>query len=262
MPFQRHNGFVMNSAQRAQSCELSRLIRAEELRIVRLYRGRDTSARAREEFFGYRDLTHFVQVCDRYRQTLCLLQKTGYHPLSDLRILDVGCGNGNMLRQFLQWHASPEHLAGIDLRSEPVKKARSLNPGLDLRCGSGTALPWSDAAFDLVCQHTVFSSILNPLVRRQVASEMSRVLRPGGGVLWYDLRYSNPSNPRVRAIKRREINLLFPGFKIHLRPISLAPFIGRRLPEALLGVLYPLLAAIRPLRGFFLGLFVKPGGDN
>jgi len=70
--------------------------------------------------------------------------------------------------------------------------------------------------------------------------------------------YDNPRNPDVRGVRAGEIRSLFPGFEIHLRRITLAPFIARRLPESLLPVLYPLLAAIPLLRTHYLGLLVKP----
>ena len=163
-----------------------------------------------------------------------------------------------MLRQFLQWGAMPERLAGIELRPEPVQRALCLNPNLDVRCGSAVELPWPDGSFDLVGQHTVFTSILDSSMKQQIASEMSRVLRLGGAVLWYDFMYDNPLNPDVRGVKAGEIRSLFPGFGIHLRRITLAPPIARRLPEFLLPTLYPLLAVVPLLRTHYLGLLIKP----
>ena len=51
-----------------------------------------------------------------------------------------------------------------------------------------------------VSHFTVFSSILNDSVRKQIAAEMLRVAKPGGGVLWFDLRVNNPRNPNVRGV--------------------------------------------------------------
>lgn len=230
----------------------------EHQRILEAYQVRQARAQAKAGFFEYEDLAHVCRIHERYRETLRLLQAAGYDPLSDLYILDVGCGDGNMLRQFLQWGAAPERLAGIELRPEPVQRARHLNPNLDVRCGSATDLPWPETSFDLVCQHTVFTSILDSAMKQQIAAEMSRVLRPRGAVLWYDFMYSNPRNPDVRGVKADEIRSLFPGFGIHLRRITLAPPIARRLPESLLPVFYPLLASIPLLRTHYLGLLIKP----
>lgn len=229
----------------------------EQQRILSAYQVRQARAHRQAHFFEYEDLAHCCRVHERYRETLCLLQSGGYQPLSKLRILDVGCGDGNMLRQFLQWGANPEQLAGVELRPEPVHRACHLNPNLDVRCGSATSLPWPDASFDLVCQHTVFTSILDSVMKQQVAAEMIRVLRQGGAILWYDFVYDNPRNPNVRGVKAKEIQTLFPGFEINLRRITLAPPIARQLPERFLPILYPLLSSIKPLCTHCLGLLIK-----
>ena len=163
-----------------------------------------------------------------------------------------------MLRQFIQWGASPENLAGIELRPEPVLKAQRTSPNLDIRCGSAVQLPWPDRFFDLVCQHTVFTSILDKAMKKKIAMEMSRVLRPGGAVLWYDFMYNNPQNPNVRGIKAGEIRSLFPGYTMHLKRITLAPPIARRIPESLLSVFYPLFSVVPLLRTHYMGLLISP----
>ena len=230
----------------------------EHKRILKTYEKRQQCAQGREGLAGYEDLAHICCIHERHRETLLSLKIAGYHPFLDLHILDVGCGDGNMLREFLQWGATPERLAGIELRPELVQRASRLNPNLDVRCGSAVELAWPSGTFDLVCQHTVFTSILSPKIKQQIAIEMDRVLPPGGAVLWYDFKYNNPSNPDVRGIKAKEIRSLFPGFNAYLRLITLAPPIARRLPQTLLPVLYPILAAIPLLRTHYSGILVKP----
>ena len=105
-------------------------------------------------------------------------------------------------------------------------------------------LPWDDASFDLVLQSMMFSSILDPSVRAAAASEMARVLRPGGLVLWYDFFTDNPRNPNVRGVGRRELRELFPGFELRWRRVTLAPPLIRLLaPRA-----RPLAAALQALK--------------
>ncbi|MBN1681628.1 MAG: class I SAM-dependent methyltransferase [Anaerolineae bacterium] len=233
-------------------------MQTEHERIVRVYQGVEKRVQAQERFFGYENPAHHYRIQQRYRATLRMLHTAGFHPLCHQRILDVGCADGVMLRQFLQWRAQPGNLHGIDLRPGPVNAARRLCPNLDIRCGSAVDLPWPDASFDLVCQHTVFTSILSPDMKRQIAAEMARVLRPGGAVLWYDFMYNNPRNPNVRGVKQREIRALFPGFDGRLQRVTLAPLIARHIPESWLPLLYPVLAVFPPLRTHYLGLFVKP----
>jgi len=200
----------------------------ENKRILDVYQKRDERARNKEIFFGYENLAHLFRAHQRYRATLLLLKSQKFHPLSSFRILDVGCGNGNMLRQFLQWEARPENLAGIELRPEQVNYALSLNPNLDIRCGSATELPWPDDAFDLVCQHTVFTSILDQEIKTEIASEMLRVVNGHGMILWYDF-WLNPTNPQTRGIRPGEIKRLFPNCRYEFHRITLAPPIARRI---------------------------------
>ena len=155
-----------------------------------------------------------------------LLVEAGAFPLDSARILDVGCGQGGWLLEFLQWGATAARLHGIDLLPERIAHARERLGRADLHCGDARDLPWPDASFDLVSQFTVFSSILDGEVRLQMAREMRRVLRPGGKLLWYDLRKSNPMRP-VRGLRRREVSGLFPGCGIRFLNATLAPPLAR-----------------------------------
>jgi hypothetical protein len=92
---------------------------------------------------------------------------------------------------------------------------------------------------------------------RNVAREVSRVLKPGGAIVWYDFIYNNPRNPHVRGMKRSDLLNLFPEFQFGLHKITLLPPLSRRLGP-LTSVLYPALAAIPWLRTHYLGLLHKP----
>jgi SAM-dependent methyltransferase len=237
---------------------LGEVMSTEEKRILKAYERRADRKKVNSRFFCYNSLFHLYEKQERHRETLRLLERFSYTQLTDLRVLDVGCGNGNMLRQFLQWGALPENLAGIDLRQEQIAHARHYNPNIDTRCGSAVDLPWPDHSFELACLNTVFTSIMDVEMKRRIVAELVRVLQEGGAVLWYDFMYNNPWNPDVKGVKSAEINMLFSGFDIHLHRITLAPPLGRVLPSNLLPILYPLLAAIPWLRSHYLGLLFKP----
>ena len=134
--------------------------------------------------------------------------------LERLEILDVGCGTGSQLRFLGSLGARAQALHGVDLMPGRIERAREAGPaGLDLRVGSADQLPWPDASFDLVSQFTVFSSILDAGLRGRVAREMVRVLRPGGHVLWYDVRRGNAATLHGFQAPA-DIALLFPGCPI------------------------------------------------
>ena len=139
-----------------------------------------------------------------------------------------GCGNGDLLRDFIKWGARPENVVGVELLPERVAEAKRLCPGaIQIVQSNAAKLEFSDATFDLVFQSTVFTSVLDTSMKRQMAAEMCRVLKPEGLILWYDYHMNNPRNPDVKGVKRREIYALFPDCDIRLQRITLAPPIAR-----------------------------------
>lgn len=121
--------------------------------------------------------------------------------------------------------ARPGSLVGIDVVPQRIDEARRLHPEYDLRVGDASRLEFEDASSDLV----LFSSVLDEEKARRIASEIVRVLRPGGAVLWYELRVGNPWNPDVRGLPVRAVRDLFPGLEVRLRRITLVPQVARRL---------------------------------
>lgn len=86
-----------------------------------------------------------------------------------------------------------------------------------------------------------------------VATEVRRVTRPSGAILWYDVRLPNPFNPNTTAMTRSRIRDLFPDFRCELQSATLLPPLARRLGP-LTHLLYPPLAAMPFLRSHYLGL--------
>lgn len=197
-----------------------------------------------------------VQERDRARQVL--FSRYGYVPLTERRILEIGCGGGKILAGMLADGARPENLAGVDLVAERIEEARHRFPDLRFLQGNAAALDFADASFDLVLLYTVFSSMLDARMQADAARETVRVLKPGGAVVWYDFRFSNPRTRYARGLRRRRIRALFPDLEPHLQSITLLPPLARRLGP-LTGFLYPCLAALPPLRTHWLGLLIKPG---
>jgi SAM-dependent methyltransferase len=116
------------------------------------------------------------------------------------RILDVGCGGGYDLGVWRSFGWPPAKLAGVDLVPSRVAAARAANPGVDIRIGQGSTIPFGDQAFDVVTAVTVFSSILDPGLRRAVFGEMARVVRSGGLIVIHDFVVRNPRNHDVTAM--------------------------------------------------------------
>lgn len=97
-----------------------------------------------------------------------------------LRILDLGCGTGQITRRLALRYPEAQ-VTGVDILEQNLARARADNAGLDTRVhyeqGDAFALHFDDAAFDLVvCRH------LSQAVPDfgLVLDEITRVLRPGG----------------------------------------------------------------------------------
>ena len=113
--------------------------------------------------------------------------------LAGREVLDVGCGDGVLLRAVASRGA---RVTEIDADPAMVTAARRVaaEAGIDARLMEGRAerLPFADASFDVVAAITVlcFAEDAALLVR-----EMARVLRPGGSIVIGELgRWS--SGPR------------------------------------------------------------------
>src|SRR2546425_2518897 len=176
--------------------------RVEEARIQMVYANRQRYD-ARYSWFNP---GHLFLVQERERRLLTLLQRHGFTLLDTYKMLEIGCGTGYWLREFIKWGARPENIAGVDLLSDRVVEAKKLCPeAVQVQCGSASALAFPSDTFDLVLQSTVFTSVLDVSMKQRIASEMLRVVKRDGCILWYDYRVNNPWNSNVRGVKRREI---------------------------------------------------------
>jgi ubiquinone/menaquinone biosynthesis C-methylase UbiE len=216
---------------------------------------RDTSVSAKWSSLNPGNRAMIAERDDAIRD---LLEAHGRWPLGDTVVVDVGCGSGGFLRRLEAWGARPERLAGVDVYAPYLEAARARQPHVSFLQGSADDLPFETGSVDLVSVFTVFSSILDRALADAVAQSITRVLRPGGGVLWYDFRVPSPLNrANVRSIRRAEIARLFPGFGADLRRITLIPQLARRLGR-LTRVAYRPLALPWPMRTHYVGLLTKP----
>ncbi|MFB0611556.1 class I SAM-dependent methyltransferase [Aurantiacibacter poecillastricola] len=115
-------------------------------------------------------------------------------PLAQGAVFELGCGGG-----FNQQHydtLAVTSYAGIDpngrLLEAARKRARDRGWEVDIREGRGEDLPFPDSAFDtIVCTYTL-CSVDDPA---RVLSEMRRVLKPGGRILFLEHGKAPDSGP-------------------------------------------------------------------
>ena len=226
----------------------------ERQRIADVYGERARSLPA--GYYSLFDPANLHRLQRRERATLDLLESHGIRDLSRLRICEVGCGAGHELQRLIGWGAAPENLAGVDLLEDRIAAARALLPAADLHVADARKTPYEDRSFDLVMQLTLFSSVLDPDIRLGIAREMVRLVKPGGAILWYDMRVVRPGRP-LAAMGRAEIGRLFAGCRFDVRPHTLNPVISRHVCKMswIIGDIISLLPAAK---SHYLAL-IEPG---
>jgi ubiquinone/menaquinone biosynthesis C-methylase UbiE len=100
-----------------------------------------------------------------------------------LRWLDVGCGNGAFTEAIIA-RAAPAEVTGVDPSEGQLAYART-RPGVRMaqfRIAGAQELPFADDSFDAAIMALVITFVPDP---HKAASEMKRVVRPGGTVATY-----------------------------------------------------------------------------
>ena len=95
----------------------------------------------------------------------------GFIPDRDKRILDVGCGAGNMSHHLSRYGS----VIGIENNPKPIEIAHER--GYDVRLGQAEDMPFEDTSFDLITALDVIEHCEDDMA---ILSECHRVCVPGG----------------------------------------------------------------------------------
>jgi SAM-dependent methyltransferase len=124
------------------------------------------------------------------------------------RVLDLGCGTGNMVEALME---RGYRAVGLDLRPEGLSATRRTRAGSDLLRADAVRLPLARDAFDAV----LILDLLEHVDDRVLMEEVRRVLRPGGVVLatvpaipWL-WSYRDAAAGHCRRYTRRRLARLF-----------------------------------------------------
>ncbi len=183
---------------------MSLITEVDRIRDMYSYRDQDPEIKAMWAPFAEDEVLHRTQ---QYWMLATLFRSIHRDDLAGLKILDVGCGNGRVLRSFLDMGASSKDLSGVDVHVGAIERARLISPELDLRVSNGIDLEFPDSSFDVVTQFVVFSSIFSSDLRVRLAAEILRVVRSGGYILWWDIDQTAQSD----SPSGLDPNELFPG---------------------------------------------------
>lgn len=243
---------------------------AEVARIERAYERRDAADEAAPYRYSSPAYTFYIQLLE---WAVLDALRCARIDLESADALEVGCGSGYFVNRLVEFGA--RSATGIDLMPGRIDAARRRYPTHRFECANAAELPLPDNSYDLVVQFTCLSSVLEANLRREMAVEMWRVLRPGGAVLSYDLR--EPTLPvrlmralgaRTRVepnddaetpttgISEQQLALLFPQGELSYRPSGLAFGLCRLAAHS--PMLARALAQLPPLREHAIAVISKP----
>jgi SAM-dependent methyltransferase len=167
----------------------------------------------------------YMRTQELERALIQWITECGIRPLCQKRLLEVGCGTGSNLLQFLRLGFQPENLVGNELVGIRADIARRRLPcAVAIHIGNAAELQLDDGSFDIVFQSVVLSTIFDVDLQQQVACRMWQLVKPGGGILSYDSAYNSP---RARGIPPKRMKQLFPTDGLRFWSVTLAPPISR-----------------------------------
>ncbi len=143
------------------------------------------------------------------------------------RVLDVGCGTGKNMEFLIE--KGYRNTEGIDYSPEAIDFCHKRNLHT-AQLGSITAIPFPDESFDIVyCMDVI--GCLDPADRELAASELMRVLKPGGLFLVnsaslkiFRSQHDDVGNLKIRFNKKNILEL-FQNYNIQLHKLTYRVFL-------------------------------------
>ena len=139
-------------------------------------------------------------IIEQRRATRALL-----HLKPGATVLDVGCGPGFLLAEMADEMGDSGRLSGIDASTDMIALARercASRSRIDLQEADALALPFADAAFDVVISTQVYEYVADIATALR---EAARVMRPGGLLLivatdWESSLWNNSDEARMARV--------------------------------------------------------------
>jgi len=133
---------------------------------------------------------------DRHWRKKACEEALRYITQERIRILDIACGTGDMIRcmkKRLEKRGLSAEFHGLDCSERMLEIARKKVPFAELKVGTAEEIPFSDESIDLV---SVAFGLRNFSDRERAMGEMHRVLKENGVLLL--LEFSRNNSPPGR----------------------------------------------------------------
>jgi SAM-dependent methyltransferase len=114
---------------------------------------------------------------------------------ADARVLDIGCGDGHLLRQIGDAYPHALRLEGVELSGDAVLAARA--NGITVYPGQIEEVELPERAFDLIIMNQLIEHVRDPV---EVLQRVARALAPGGHLF---IETPNVDSLDARLFRRR-----------------------------------------------------------
>lgn len=120
-------------------------------------------------------------------------------------VLDIACGSGVLTRHALSQSGQSGRVVGVDPAPGMIAAAKEVEPKIEWVLGSAEALDFGDAMFDCVVSQFGMMFFQD---RQKAASEMFRVMKPGGRLaiaVWNSIE-NNPAYGDIIAVLDEQVS--------------------------------------------------------
>lgn len=171
----------------------------------------------------------WVHILLHYQYMQKIVEKiiVGRQDVSSLKILDLGCGDGKVLRDLLSWKLRPENLYGIDVSHFIIDYARKLSSSeMNFVQGTLDELPFENQQFDIILSRGVLQHIKDEETMNKVSSQIQRILKPEGTMIFYEafsVTFGNKFFSDTTLNRTAEdYRKFFPAYQIECQPFLLS----------------------------------------
>lgn len=147
---------------------------------------------------------------------------------SEATILDVGCGEGGSIVNYLRLGFDPSKIYGIDILEDRIQSARKKLPHIHFVLGDASEMDmFKEGQFDIVTGTGIFLAIPEEALAVRIAQEMLRIVKHGGHIVLAEWRYNKPGSFDYTAVTRKRISALF---NVGTQSLILAAYKGELVP--------------------------------
>lgn len=142
-----------------------------------------------------RDIAAYARYRGSRAGEILTFARTAGVEIAGRRLLDLGCGDGALTREYARRGAV--QVTGVDIDERALARARAVGgPHVDYREGSTDRIPMPDGSVDVIVCYDVFEHLTQPSA---ILGEARRVLVPGGSMLIGTWGWYHPFAPHLFA---------------------------------------------------------------